>query len=121
MRALDDNLGGRTDGPLFITSIGERMGQPEAWRMVRRVARRAGLASADELTTHSLRASFITGALDARVSLRDVQDAVGHADPRTTRPVTSGRPGRPSTPPRSRSGAPNSPRGSARRRSCSPG
>jgi integrase len=27
----------------------------------------------------------VTAALDAGVSLRDVQDAAGHADPRTTR------------------------------------
>jgi len=34
---------------------------------------------------HSLRHAFGTAALDAGVPLRDVQDAMGHADPRTTR------------------------------------
>jgi integrase len=29
--------------------------------------------------------AFITGAREAGVPLKDVQDAVGHADPRTTR------------------------------------
>jgi integrase len=33
---------------------------------------------------HTLRHAFITAALDAGVSLRDVQDAASHADPRTT-------------------------------------
>jgi integrase len=32
-----------------------------------------------------LRHAFVTLALDAGVNLRDVQDAAGHADPRTTR------------------------------------
>ena len=32
-----------------------------------------------------MRHAFVTLALDAGVSLRDVQDAAGHADPRTTR------------------------------------
>jgi site-specific recombinase XerD len=34
---------------------------------------------------HDLRHAFVTLALDSGVSLRDVQDAAGHADPRTTR------------------------------------
>jgi len=33
---------------------------------------------------HTLRHAFITAALDAGVSLRDVQEAASHADPRTT-------------------------------------
>jgi integrase/recombinase XerD len=86
-RALDVYLDGRPAGPLFITSTGERMGQPEAWKMVRRLARRAALDSAGELRPHSLRVAFITGAREAGVPLEDVQDAVGHADPRTTRPL----------------------------------
>jgi integrase/recombinase XerD len=43
------------------------------------------LASSSRLSPHSLRHSFVTAALDAAASLRDVQDAAGHADPRTTR------------------------------------
>jgi integrase len=33
----------------------------------------------------SLRHTSVTAALDVGASLRDVQDAAGHADPRTTR------------------------------------
>jgi site-specific recombinase XerD len=40
---------------------------------------------------HLLRHAFVTLALDAGVSLRDVQDAAGHADPRTTRRYDRGR------------------------------
>ena len=50
--------------------------------MVRRVARYAGIAK--PVGPHTLRHAFITAALDAGVSLRDVQEAASHADPRTT-------------------------------------
>jgi len=43
------------------------------------------------LSPHSLRHTFVTQALDAGVPLRDVQDAMGHADPRTTRRYDRGR------------------------------
>ena len=39
-------------------------------------------AKADSLHPHDLRRSFVTLSLDAGASLRDVQDAAGHADPR---------------------------------------
>jgi integrase len=61
------------------------MTEPSAWRLVRRLARRAGLPAADRLSPHSLRHSAITAALNAGVPFRDVQDFAGHADPRTTR------------------------------------
>ncbi|MGD9526606.1 MAG: tyrosine-type recombinase/integrase [Dehalococcoidia bacterium] len=85
LRALQSYLDGRDSGPIFITRTGRRLDEPAAWRLVRRLARRAGLPAAARLNPHSLRHSFITAALEAGVSLRDVQDAAGHADPRTTR------------------------------------
>lgn len=90
-RALDGYLDGRDAGPLFTTSTGRRMTQPEAWKAVRRIALRAELPGAAELSTHSLRVAFITGAREAGVALEDVQDAAGHADPRTTRRYDRGR------------------------------
>jgi integrase/recombinase XerD len=90
-RALDAYLDGRNSGPIFITKASKRMGQPEAWKMVRRIARRASLDGADEIQPHSLRVAFITGAREAGVPLEDVQDAAGHADPRTTRRYDRGR------------------------------
>jgi hypothetical protein len=53
-----------------------------AGRIVRRVARRAGITK--PIGPHTLRHAFITAALDAGVPLRDVQEAASHADPRTT-------------------------------------
>lgn len=90
-RILDDYIVGRTVGPIFITKTGRRMDQPEAWRMVRRIARRASLDGAGEISPHSLRVAFITGAREAGVPLEDVQDAAGHADPRATRRYDRGR------------------------------
>jgi site-specific recombinase XerD len=91
IRALDAYLQGRASGPLFATSTGRRMSQPQAWRLVRRLAARAGLDGAGAIRTHSLRVAFITGAREAGVPLEDVQDAAGHADPRTTRRYDRGR------------------------------
>lgn len=54
-----------------------------AWRLVRRLAHDAGITK--PISPHSLRHTFCTLSLDAGVELRDVQDAMGHADPRTTR------------------------------------
>lgn len=53
-RAIDDYLAGRTTGPIFITKTAKRMGQPEAWKMVRRIAARASLDGAGEISPHSL-------------------------------------------------------------------
>jgi site-specific recombinase XerD len=83
-RALNDYLAGRTAGPLFTTATARRLDETAAFRMVRRLARVAGVDVADQLSPHSFRHAFVTAALDAGVSLRDVQDAAGHADPRTT-------------------------------------
>lgn len=46
------------------------------------IARQAGLDK--HLSPHSCRRTFITGALDAGIPMRDVQRAARHADPRTT-------------------------------------
>jgi integrase/recombinase XerD len=60
-----------------------RLDRHGAGRIVRRVARRAGITK--PVGPHTLRHAFITAALDAGVPLRDVQEAASHADPRTTR------------------------------------
>ncbi|WP_433384767.1 tyrosine-type recombinase/integrase [Actinoplanes sp. CA-142083] len=85
--ALDDYLASRgvDDGPLFVTSTGARIDRHGVFRLVRRLAREAGIPAADRLSPHSLRHAFATAARDEGVPLEDVQDAMGHADPRTTR------------------------------------
>lgn len=81
--AIDALVGDRTAGPIFETRTGRRMDRQAAWKIVRRLARAAGIEQA--VCPHAFRHGFVTTALDAGVSLRDVQDAAGHADPRTTR------------------------------------
>lgn len=81
-RAVDLAAGERLEGPLLIGVDGERLDRFAAGRIVRRVAKRAGITK--NIGPHSLRHSFITAALDAGVPLRDVQIAARHSDPRTT-------------------------------------
>jgi site-specific recombinase XerD len=81
-RALDLAVGERCEGPIFLGSDGDRLDRHAAGRIVRRIARRAGIAK--RVGPHTLRHAFITAALDAGVPLRDVQEAASHADPRTT-------------------------------------
>jgi integrase/recombinase XerD len=82
-RAIDLAVGERVEGPIFLTSDGQRLDRHGAAWLVRRVARRAGLTK--PVGPHTLRHAFTTtAALDAGVPLRDVQEAASHADPRTT-------------------------------------
>jgi integrase/recombinase XerD len=83
-RAIDLAIGERTDGPVFVAREGRRLDRHGAGRIVRRTARRAGIAKI--VTPHTLRHAFITAPyqFDAGVPLRDVQEAASHADPRTT-------------------------------------
>ena len=81
-RAIDLAIGERCEGPIFTTPAGARLDRHGAGRIVRRIARRAGVAK--KIGPHTLRHALIRAALDAGVPLRDVQEAASHADPRTT-------------------------------------
>ena len=70
-RAIDLAIGERTEGPVFLAKDGRRLDRHGAGRMVRKTARRAGIAKI--VTPHTLRHAFITAALDAGVPLRDVR------------------------------------------------
>lgn len=75
----------KLDGPLLVTTTGARLDRHAVFRMVRRTARAAGIPAWAKLSPHSLRHAFATTARAEGVPLEDVQDAMGHADPRTTR------------------------------------
>ena len=81
--AIERATEGRTSGPLFVGADGEPLSRHAATRVVSRLARAAGITK--RLSPHSCRHAFVTLALDAGVSLRDVQDGAGHASPETTR------------------------------------
>jgi site-specific recombinase XerD len=69
--------------PIFTTATGKRWDPSEAFRTVQRLAKAAGIEG--RISPHSLRHTFATIALDAGTTLHDLQDSMGHADPRTTR------------------------------------
>jgi integrase/recombinase XerD len=81
-RAVDDAIGLRETGPLIISKTGQRVTRSNAYKTVRRLARKAGINP--RCHPHALRHTYITIALDAGSPLVDVQDSAGHADPRTT-------------------------------------
>jgi len=69
-------------GALLVDSDGRRLDRHDATRIVSRLTKVAGVEKA--ITPHSLRHTFVTTARAAHVDVRDIQTAVGHADPRTT-------------------------------------
>jgi integrase/recombinase XerD len=88
-RALDLAIRERLEGRVFVDGAGERLDRHAAGRIVRRIARQAGIIK--RVVPHTLRHAFNTAALDAGVPLRDVQEAASHADPRTTMRYDRGR------------------------------
>jgi len=75
------------DGPLFRTtgrSTGtpHRMTQQDAYRMIERHARRAGIKT--KIGNHTLRATGITDYLKSDGSLAEARKMANHADTRTT-------------------------------------
>jgi site-specific recombinase XerD len=71
--------------PLFTTDTGRPVDRTHLFKLVRRLAREADLPHPDAITPHSLRHTFATLATERGADLDDLQDAMGHADPRTTR------------------------------------
>jgi site-specific recombinase XerD len=75
------------DGPLFRTTgrstgLSHRMTQQDAYRMIERQARRAGIKT--KIGNHSLRATGITDYLKSDGSLAEARKMANHADTRTT-------------------------------------
>ena len=76
------------DGPLFRTTgqaTGERhrMSQPDAYRMIQRRAKAAGIKK--KIGNHSLRATGITDYLKSSGTLEHAQAMANHSSPRTTK------------------------------------
>ncbi|MFJ6195081.1 tyrosine-type recombinase/integrase [Micromonospora sp. NPDC092111] len=83
-RAIDRAVDERTAGPILRNIHGGRMDRHAATRRLKHLAHTAGIRM-PRMHPHMLRHTFVTTMLDAGVSLRDVQIAARHADPRTTR------------------------------------
>ena len=82
-RAIDRVVDDRTDGPILRNILGVRMDRHAATRRLKHLAATAGICM-PRMHPHMLCHTFVTTMLDVGVSLRDVQIAARHADPRTT-------------------------------------
>jgi site-specific recombinase XerD len=82
-RAIDHAVGDRVRGPILLNRNGTRMDGHAATRGRRGLAAAAGVRM-PRMHPHMLRHTYVTTMLDAGVSLRDVQIAARHADPKTT-------------------------------------
>jgi site-specific recombinase XerD len=93
LRAYIDTAGIVEDrkGWLFRTARGhdgsslsdKQMSQPDAWRMIRRRAKAAGIA--EEIGCHTFRATGITAYLANGGALEHAQEMAAHESPRTTK------------------------------------
>jgi len=83
LAALATVTEGRESGPVFAVA-GKRMNRHQASRIVRRLARAAGIPHPERITPHSCRHAFVTLSLQAGVPLHRVQYAARHASPETT-------------------------------------
>ena len=63
-RAIDLAIGERTSGPVFLAADGRRLDRHGAGRIIRKIARRAGIGKA--VTPHTLTHAFITAAQGRR-------------------------------------------------------
>lgn len=85
LRVLELVREGRTAGPMIPRRDGGQLSRAGATGLVETVNRRATKAGLKRhINPHLLRKMAITEALNANMSIRDVQEFARHADPRTT-------------------------------------
>jgi integrase/recombinase XerD len=82
-RAIEYAVEDREQGPILRNTLGRRMDRHAATRRLLHLSETAGIRM-PRMHPHMLRHTFVTTMLDAGVSLRDVQIAARHADPKTS-------------------------------------
>jgi integrase/recombinase XerD len=84
-RPRPDQARHRDADAVFLGARGRRLGRQDVWRIVARVAERAGVRGEDQrVFPHALRHSCGTHLIQAGVDIRYVQAHLGHASPVTT-------------------------------------
>lgn len=83
---LDAYLEQRGDapGPVFATASGRPLLTGDVFKLVRRLAREAGLHRPERVTPHTLRHTFAVLAEERGAKVSQIQDALGHASIQTT-------------------------------------
>jgi integrase len=85
VEAMLAERGDPAEGPLFLTPSGVPIYHMYVYRLVKRLARAAGISAAEKLTPHGLRHTAITLYLDATGGdVRGAQRFADHARPETT-------------------------------------
>lgn len=82
IQAVDLAIAGRTSGPLFLRRDGSRMTRSSALKVMKRLARAAGIAQ--RVTNHTLRHTFAVTSLDDGASIEETALSLGHKDSSTT-------------------------------------
>lgn len=73
-------------GMLFLTRGGQPMSRIDVWKLVKKYARRVGVAN--KVSPHTLRHSFATHLLAQGADLRVIQELLGHSSIATTQHYT---------------------------------
>ena len=82
IQAVDYAIAGRTSGPLFLRQDGSRMTRQSALKVMKRLARAAGITQT--MTNHTLRHTFAVTSLDDGATLEETALSLGHKDSSTT-------------------------------------
>lgn len=83
---LAEDPGAPSEAPVFRSLRGGALARQTVWRIVRKLARRAGLAR--RVYPHAVRHSFATHLVENGADLRYVQEMLGHAKISTTQIYT---------------------------------